>query len=101
MMTDFITGFVFAAILFGLPRVFFGTFHIWNLHEGWILEWRTMQAHEHKMFEMGRRSVKSATFGAGETEPPCSFKTELIYDTCTTCDVDDVKACKNPIGGSE
>ena len=36
-----------------------------------------------------------------QMEAPCSFRAEHVYNTCTTCGADDVKACKHPNGGSK
>lgn len=57
-MEDFLYGVLFGIIFFGMPRVFFGTFHIWSATEGWVLKWRTADQWERDLIEYGKNLEK-------------------------------------------
>lgn len=65
-MSDFVFGIIFGGVLFGMPRVFFGTFHIWSSEEGWIMKWRTRDVWEREVFNSGFRDGHRAARAALE-----------------------------------
>lgn len=44
-------------------------------------------------------AARAAAVRGGDSEAPCAFNTEHVYDTCTTCGADCVRACKT--GGND
>ena len=40
-MSDFLYGVIFGALLFGIPRLCFGRFTIWESGRGWVLKFET------------------------------------------------------------
>ena len=52
-MSDFLSGVILSAIVFGLPRLMFGRFTIWEYGRGWVLRFETRDQRDEAIYQLG------------------------------------------------